>query len=305
MAYVLALAAAFAFALGTVLQQKGTLEAPAAQGDPRWLTQVFGRPVWLAGAGCQAGGWVLQAVALDRGSLIVVQSMTTLSLVIALPLGARITHQRVDTRVRAGAWAVVVGIVLFLALGTPQAGTSAPTAATWWTVGLCSSVVVGALAAGAAHRQGAVKAALLGSAAGVAFALQASVTKVFVGLVGQGLSAVVHSWTTYVLVATALVGFAFQQGALRTDALAPALGSSNAMTLFASVVFGVTLFGDTLSKGNGRVAPSVIGLLVALGGVALLATGEPQASSLPTPSLDPATGSPDEPPAQNRAGTSL
>jgi hypothetical protein len=87
MAYVLALLAALAFGLGAVLQQKGTLESAAGQDDPRFLAQILRRPVWLAGGGCMVAGWVLQAVALDKGPLIVVQSLTALSLVIALPSG--------------------------------------------------------------------------------------------------------------------------------------------------------------------------------------------------------------------------
>ena len=98
-ANVLALLATFAFAFGNVLQQKGTLEVPAEGDDPRFLAQILRRPVWLAGAACQGSGWVLQAVALDSGSLIVVQSLTTMSLVIALPLGRRLTGQQVNRRV--------------------------------------------------------------------------------------------------------------------------------------------------------------------------------------------------------------
>jgi hypothetical protein len=59
MAVVLALLAACAFALGNVLQQKGALEAPAEEGDPRFLIQILRRPVWLAGGVAQATGWVL------------------------------------------------------------------------------------------------------------------------------------------------------------------------------------------------------------------------------------------------------
>src|SRR5271165_1111739 len=95
---VLALLAAVAFAAGNVLQQKGTLETPAGGDDPRFLVQILRRPVWLAGALSQVAGWVLQAAALDQGPLIVVQSLTMLSLVIALPLGARLTGQHVGRR---------------------------------------------------------------------------------------------------------------------------------------------------------------------------------------------------------------
>ena len=82
----LAIVAAVLFALGTVLQQKGTLSTAAAADDPRFLIQILRRPIWLAGAVLQSTGWVVQAIALDRASLVVVQSLTALSLVIALPI---------------------------------------------------------------------------------------------------------------------------------------------------------------------------------------------------------------------------
>ncbi len=60
MAALLALLAATAFAFGNVLQQKGTLEAPASGDDPRSLAQILKRPVWLAGGTLQVSGRVLQ-----------------------------------------------------------------------------------------------------------------------------------------------------------------------------------------------------------------------------------------------------
>ncbi len=285
-ANVLALLAAFAFALGNVLQQKGTLEAPAEGDDPRFLVQILRRPVWLAGGISQMVGWILQAVALDTGSLIVVQSLTTLSLVIALPLGRRITGQEVSRRVWLGAAAMVAGIVLFLSVGSPQGGTSTPPASAWWSAGFSAIVLVVVLGRMGRTRQGAAKALLFGSAAGVAFALQAAVTKVFVTVVGQGLSAVLSSWTIYVLIASALVGFVLQQSALKTGILAPAMASSNAVTLFGSVVFGATVFGEKLSSGGARLAPAIIGLAVALMGIVLLAGAKPPQASEGMPRLD-------------------
>jgi len=285
-AYVLALLAACAFALGNVLQQKGTLEAPADESDPRFLAQILRRPIWLAGAGCQLTGWVLQAVALDRGSLIVVQSLTTMSLVIALPLGRRITEQQVSARVWLGAFMIVAGIVLFLSVGSPQRGTSSPPASAWWSAGLSSLALVALLAGLGRRRHGASKALLLGSAAGIAFGLQASVTKVFVALVGQDLATIMTSWTIYVLIASAMAGFVLQQSALKTGVLAPAMASSNAVTLFASVIFGVTIFGEKLSSGGGHTAPAWIGLVMALVGVVLLAGAKPPLRAEPVPTFD-------------------
>jgi len=285
-ANILALLAAFAFALGNVLQQKGTLETPAEGDDPRFLVQILHRPVWLAGGASQMAGWILQAVALDTGSLIVVQSLTTMSLVIALPLGRRITGQEVTRQVWLGAAAMVAGILLFLSVGSPQGGTSTPPASAWWSAGLSAIVLIVVLGRMGRTREGAAKALLFGSAAGIAFALQAAVTKVFVTVVGQGLSAVLSSWTIYVLIASALVGFVLQQSALKTGILAPAMASSNAVTLFGSVVFGATVFGEKLSSGGARLAPAVIGLGVALIGIVLLAGARPPQASQGMPRID-------------------
>jgi drug/metabolite transporter (DMT)-like permease len=271
----LALLAALAFALGTVLQQKGTLETAAGEGDPRFLAQIIRRPVWLAGGGCQAAGWILQAAALDRGSLIVVQSLTTMSLVLALPLGARITNQQITARVWTGAFAMVVGIVLFLVAGSPTGGTSSPSAVAWWSAGLVCATAMATLGFIGRRHRGATRALLLGAAAGVGYALQASVTKEFVTLVGHGLATILSSWTIYVLIASALTGFVFQQSALKTGVLAPAMASANAVTLLASVVLGITTFGETLSGAGSRLAPATLGLLMTVVGIGLLAVAQP------------------------------
>lgn len=84
--YVLAILATLAFAQGSVLQQRGTLQTSAAEGDPRFLAEIIHKPVWLMGRLLEACGRVRQGTALDRGSLAVVQSLCVLSLVFALPL---------------------------------------------------------------------------------------------------------------------------------------------------------------------------------------------------------------------------
>lgn len=281
MAVALALLAAFAFAAGTVLQQRGTLQAPAGSGDARFLVQILREPIWLCGASLQALGWVLQAAALDRGPLVVVQALTTLSLVIALPLGVRLTNQRVGRTEVIAAVAVVAGIVVFLSAGAPASGDPHPSAVEWWTAGLLSVLVVGGIAWAGLRRDGAWRAALFGGAAGVGFALQAAVTKVFVGELGNGVSALLTTWSTYVLILSALAGFVLQQSALKTGVLAPAMAASNASTLVFSAVFGIVVFDERLARGGGRIALAIVGLAIAVVGVIRLATSEPGAVSAP------------------------
>ena len=285
----LAILAAVAFAFGTVLQQKGTLSTTAGQKDPRFLIQILHQPVWLAGLLFQVVGWILQAIALDRAPLSVVQSLTSLSLVIALFLGVWLTGQHVGGRETAGATFTLVGIVLFLSAGQPQGGTTHPSATAWWLACLVTLAFVVVLFVVGRRLGGAEAALILGMAAGLCFGLQAAVTKTFVTELGGGLGGLLSSWSVYVLIASALIGFVLQQSSLKTDVLAPAMASSNAVTLFSSVVLGIAVYGEKLSRGGGTHAGlAVLGLAVAIVGIFLLA-GSAAPKSTKAASVDPST----------------
>src|SRR6185437_14833417 len=179
----------------------------------------------------------------------------------------------------------VVGIVFFVSAGQPQGGTSHPSAATWW--GAC--VITGALVVilfGVGRRfTGAAKALTFGAAAGLGYGLQAAVTKTFVTEIGGGVLALLGSWSVYVLILSALTGFALQQSALKTGVLAPAMASANSVTLFTSVVLGITVYGERVSKtGAGHSSSAFLGLIVAIVGIALLAGSDAPQPSDPSPS---------------------
>jgi drug/metabolite transporter (DMT)-like permease len=283
----LAVLAAFLFAIGTVLQQKGTMSTEAGEGDPRFLVQILRRPVWLAGAVLMASGWVVQAMALDRGSLVVVQSLVALSLVIALPLGALLTDQHIGRREVLGAGLTLVGIIFFVSAGQPQGGNPNPSAAAWWTSILVIYALVAALAFVGARFTGAAKALTYGAAAGLGYGLQAAVTKTFVTEVGSGILSLLSSWSVYVLILSALTGFALQQSSLKTGVLAPAMASANSVTLFTSVILGIAVYDETLSKsGAAHTSSAFLGLAIALVGIAFLA-GSAAPESSPRPMTDP------------------
>ena len=291
MGQALAIVAALLFALGTVLQQKGTLATEAQENDPRFLVQILRRPVWLAGAVLQATGWIVQAAALDRAALVVVQSLTALSLVIALPLGVWLTNQHVGKRELTGALLTLLGIVFFLSAGQPQGGTTHPSAAAWWAACLGTAAFVAILFVVSRNWTGAAKALTFGAAAGLGYGLQAAVTKTFVTLIGSGIVTIVTSWSVYVLIVSALSGFALQQSALKTGVLAPAMASSNSVTLFSSVLLGIGVYGESISKsGSGHVGAAVVGLVVAVVGIAFLAGSQ-------APESETAPGSPHPSPA--------
>jgi drug/metabolite transporter (DMT)-like permease len=278
----LAVVASVLFALGTVLQQKGTMSTEAGEDDPRFLVQILHRPVWLTGAALMAIGWVVQAMALDRASLVVVQALTALQLVIALPLGVVLTQQHIGKREASGAGLTLVGIIFFIAAGQPQGGTSHASASAWWTTCVLIFGLVGLLVLVGARFHGGAKAITLGAAAGLGFGLQAAVTKTFVTQIGGGVHSLLTSWSVYILILSALTGFALQQTALKTGVLAPAMASANSVTLFTSVILGVAVYGEEISKsGAGHSVSAYAGLLVAIAGVALLAGSESPQQAAP------------------------
>ena len=287
MTYVLSALAAVAFAFGTVLQQRGNLETPSGENDPHFLVEVVQRPIWLIGLLCQIAGWVLQAVALDRGPLVVVQCLVVTSLVIALPLGIWLTNQRIGPREWVGAFMVLAGLMAFLWAGAPSGGTAHPSARSWWVACLITVVLVVLFAGIGWRMRGARKALLWGAASGFAFGLQATVTKKFVGELTNGVFSTLAHWPVYVLILSALVGFVLTQGSLKTGVLAPAVASSNAVTLFSSVILGIAVYGEHLSGGEAHHKVSAfLGLAVALAGVGLLG-----GASAPAPASSAGTSS--------------
>lgn len=268
-----ALLSAFFAGLGVVLQQKGTMEAPDA-GSARFVAAILKKPVWLAGGACQLGCWVCQGIALTKGPLSLVQPIISLQIVIALPLGVAITNQRVGRREWLGAALVVSAITVFVAATNPSTGRSTAPANVW----LVASGVVVALTALAAivgsRSRPAMRAAFFGVAAGMLFGYQAAVMNVFVGVVPGGVDAILSSWSTYVLIVSALGGFYFMQSALQVGVLAPAIATSNAACPITSVVLGRVVFLETPQRTTGGKIASVVSVVLLLVGLALLARGE-------------------------------
>lgn len=76
MASVLALIAAFLFALAAALQQKGALNLPEVSlRSPASLARLAGQTMWLIGTLALLTGYVFQAAALDRGRLAIIQPL--------------------------------------------------------------------------------------------------------------------------------------------------------------------------------------------------------------------------------------
>ena len=123
MAELLALGAAFLFALAATLQQKGALGmGEVSLGNPGSFVRLAKQTWWLLGTVALLGGYVFQAVALDHGRLAVIQPLLVTTIVFALPLGYLLTRQHVDRMQIASAGLVVLGLALFTVVGEAAEG---------------------------------------------------------------------------------------------------------------------------------------------------------------------------------------
>ena len=82
------------------------------------------------------------------------------------------------------------------------------------------------------------------------------------------------TWSTYVLIVSAIAGFVLQQSGLETGALAAAMAASNASTLVFSAVFGIVVFDERLAHGGGRIGLAITGLTLAVVSVVRLGASE-------------------------------
>ncbi len=250
------------------------MDAPESATSSGLLLRMAPRPLWLVGIAADVGGFIAQAAALRIGQLAVVQPLLVLSVVFALPLGARLSHQLIARRDALAAALVVVALVGFLALAKPSGGRSEASLSAWVVAGVACSAICAPLALLGRRGPPARRAALLGAAAGVLFALSAALTKTVVDELHLGVVHVLSSWEPYALAGVGYVSMTLNQLALNTRALAATMASSTALDPVVSVVLGVTLFGEHLHGSTLQAAGAFVALAAALIGVAVLARAE-------------------------------
>ena len=273
MAEVLALVAAFCFALAATLQQKGALGMGDSLHSAKSYLQLAKQMWWLAGTLVLLAGYLFQAVALDNGQLAVVQPLLVTTIVFALPLGYFLTSQMVNRAEVGAAILVVVGLAVFTIAGAEDTGRN--DAPSWeWAITL---TVFGLLAAVLVFLGGrgdlARKAALFGAAAGILYALSASMWKPTANALDtSGLEGMLTSWEFYAFAAAGLIAFVVQQVSLATGHLASSVATVSVCNPIVSIVIGIVVLEETLSDPTWHKVIAYAGLAVALWG-AIIITG--------------------------------
>ncbi|MER8058841.1 MULTISPECIES: hypothetical protein [unclassified Streptomyces] len=261
-AVALSLVSAVAYALAAVAQER-----LAARNAGAGLLRLLGTGAWWSTVGLNAAAALLHVAALKYGPLTVVQPLGALTLVAAVPLGARAAGRRVRAAEWRGTALTLLGLgaVLVTASGpAPSRALGLPAAV---AVAGTTAALIGALSWPGA-RPGLRHATASGFASGVASALTQTVTVAATDRSGPVLSSEV------IVVAVLVAAFAVGGLLLSQTAYRGGLGAPLAVVTLANPVaaalIGLTLLGQGLTGGAGGVLLALAGAALAARGVVLL-----------------------------------
>jgi drug/metabolite transporter (DMT)-like permease len=270
-ASILALVAAFFFALAAALQQKGALNLPEISlRHPASLARLIGQTMWLIGTLALFTGYLFQAAALDRGRLAIVQPLLVLTVVFALPLGYVLTNQHVGRREVVGAAVVVLGLALFAIFGDPAGGRENAPGDEWAIAIAVLALVCAALLMFGGRGGLTAKAAVYGTVAGILFGLSSALTKPTLELLHAGVEEMLSHWEPYALAVAGVLGFVLQQVSLGTGRLAPSVATVSVANPVVGILLGVVLLDERLSRPAWHVVVACIGLGLALSGAVVI-----------------------------------
>ncbi|MEU1185941.1 DMT family transporter [Streptomyces sp. NPDC005820] len=273
---VFAICAALSNALATVLQRKAALSVPRSSGLRAGLMlDLLRRPVWLAGMVAVIAAAVCQAVALATGPLTIVQPLFVLELPLTLIAASVLMHRHLPGRGWLAVVTVVAGLAVALAAASPTGNRTHVPLDRWIpALAVCMGTVVVLALAALRRPEGRARAACLGAATAISYAVTAALMKSSTHILDeQGLVGFLSAWQTYAFAATGVCALFLLENAMQAG---PLVASQPALTLgdaTVSLVLGITLYEEVVRSGWW--------LLPQLCGVTLMAAGVFALSRIP------------------------
>ncbi|WP_029117222.1 DMT family transporter [Mycobacterium sp. URHB0044] len=249
---LLALCAAVFMAIGIVVRQRATIDVPSEQGvSAVMFTTLLRRPLWWAGTAAAVLGYVFQALALIKGSLILVQPLLVSALLFALPMSARLAGRRVTRGEWLWAGVLTASLAVFVLLARPGPQERPATVPVSTIVAIvCGVIIVGAVVVGV-KIGGWQRAVLLAVAVGVLFGSVAVLTKVVMHLFDErGALRLLATPAPYALVILGVLATLLQQSAFHAGALQTSVPTMLVLEPVVAVFLGAILLGEELDAGR-------------------------------------------------------
>lgn len=267
LAVVLSLFSSVAYAAAAVAQERLASRNPGSG-----LVRMLGSGAWWWSVALNASAALLHVVALKYGPLTVVQPLGALTLVAAVPLGARIAGRRVSSVEWQGTALTLIGLAAILVTASGSAPEDVLSVPEALAVAGATAALIGLLARRGA-RPGLRHASASGFASGVASALTQTVTVAVTDRTESLLSVQVIG-VALLVAAFAAGGLLLSQTAYRGGLGAP-LAVVTLANPVAAAVIGLALLGERLQGGAAGVLLALAGAGLAARGVVLLSRATP------------------------------
>ncbi|GGX07261.1 hypothetical protein GCM10010297_31150 [Streptomyces malachitofuscus] len=276
-AVVLSLVSAVAYAAAAVAQER-----LAARTAGTGTLRLLGRGAWWWAVALNASAALLHVVALTYGPLTLVQPLGALTLVAAVPMGARFAGRAVSAVEWRGTAFTLAGLAAILATASGPAPDDVLSVPEALAVAGGTASLVGLLA-WPGSRPGLRHATASGVASGVASALTQTVTVAVTDRSGPLISAQVVG-VALLVAAFAAGGLLLAQTAYRGGLGAPLAVVTLSNPVAASVI-GLCLLGERLRGGATGALLALAGAVLASWGVLLLTRAGrfPAAEAPPAP----------------------
>jgi drug/metabolite transporter (DMT)-like permease len=273
-AALLAILASASFALAATLWQRATMGSGLQSGNPKAFAKLLTNGVWLVGLGAQIVGVVLQAAALDRGRVAVIQPLLVTAVIWAMPLGYFITDQTITRRHIFGAAIVVAGLAIFASFGDPAGGVDDAPGSAWLSAFVVLGTVCTCLLLFGRRGDLSARATIYGAIAGILYGVSATLMKPVVEhLHTDGAASVLEEWEFWAMAVGGLGGFYVQQVSLATGKLVTSVATVSAVNPVVSVMLGVLVLQERLDQPPAwHVVLAVAGLAIALFGAVVIAS---------------------------------
>lgn len=273
---VFALCAAISMAIGIVVRQRATMDVPSEHGvSAVMISTLLRRPIWWAGTGAAVLGFVFQALALIKGSLIVVQPILVSALLFTLPLSARLSGRRVTRSEWLWAGLLTGGLAVFMLLARPGAQESPTTVPVGLLIAACCAVFVLGCVLIAVRVEGWQRAVLLAVSVGVLFGVVAVVTKIVMHVADdRGFFSLLATPAPYALVVLGVVATLLQQSAFHAGALQTSVPTMLVLEPVVAVLLGALVLGEKLDAGPFEAVALTVAAAAMLAATIALGRGE-------------------------------
>jgi hypothetical protein len=264
--------AAFLNATSSVIQRFEAGEASPKElfrGD--FMKNLSRNPKWLWASLLELLAFVFQAIALRKGSLLIVQPLMTFDLVFLMLILHFHKHVTVGKREWLAIAMICVGLSGMLISAEPTASQKPYVSSRLLLTSLIVAVII-CIGIYVVRRtaKNSYRAAVSGVAAGFSFALLAAFTKIVTRELSHGILSTFSTWQFWAFAVTGIVAVIMTQNTYGSGPVAVSQPTMEIVESIVSISLGIYLFSDSINLGAVNIFFAFLTAIIAGLGIVLL-----------------------------------